>query len=1840
MLRKQKELSGGTIGIKGARQNNLKGFDLDLPLGRLIVVSGPSGSGKSSLAFDTLYAEGQRRYVETFSPYTRQFLERMDRPQVDEIIGIPPAVAIEQVNPVRTSRSTVGTITEINDYLKIVMHRLAGAACPECRRPVQPETVDSLAAHFLEAFSGQTMLLLFPVPVPAKTPPAEVFGMLVAQGYARAWIAGTIHRTDEAPPARLPGLIWVIQDRLAISGENRGRLAESIETAIRFGKGKIAAADAAGGADLHPFSSGWHCAHCDLDIEPPTPGLFSFNHPAGACPTCRGFGRVIGIDYARAIPDLDLSLHGGAIKPFQSENGRECQRDLMRRCAERDLDPRRKFRDLTEEEQRWVLYGDDPSKTGEALWKSERWYGVRGFFEWLESKAYKMHIRVLMSRYRSYTECPGCGGGRFRPETLNFRLEGKTLADLCLLPVSPLRELIDSVAAGRDDAAENARLQVAARLRYLEAVGLGYLHLGRTTRTLSGGELARVNLTSCLGASLVNTLFVLDEPSIGLHARDVGRLIRVIRQLRDVGNTVLVVEHDEAVLRAAEHLVELGPGRGESGGSVVFAGPPEGATHTLTGAYLTGKKRIDPPRERRRPTGRILVEKASANNLRSIDVEIPLGIFTCVTGVSGSGKSTLVEEVLWRNLARMRGEATDDLPGACRRIKGADRVGRVVMVDQSPLAKTPRSTPALYLGVFDHIREHFAVLASARAAGLSANAFSFNASVGRCPRCSGAGFEKVEMQFLSDLYLRCPLCEGKRYLPEVLKIRLKGQSIHDVLEMTVSEALAFFHADERIAGPLELLEQTGLGYLGLGQPLNTLSGGESQRLKLVAHLRETSGQGSLFIMDEPTTGLHLDDVATLLGVFDHLADAGHTLLVVEHHLEVIKCADHVIDLGPEAGADGGLVVAAGTPEAVAACEESITGRHLRRHLDTHRRGRKYAADLAGEDAGLRVAEEPPGFGASGANTIEVVGAREHNLKNISLGIPRDAFVVVTGLSGSGKSTLAFDLLFAEGQRRFLDTMSAYARQFVEQMEKPDVDRISGLPPTVAIEQRVTRGGGKSTVATVTEVYHFLRLLFARLGVQHCPKCDLPTGSKTDGEIVAAAAPLLKKRGARVLAPLVRGRKGFHTSVAAWAAKRGIEALWVDGKSIPVSDFRRLERFRAHDIDAIVGRGEGAVRLGLEIGGGTIRVMDASGHLAVLSREAACSGCGRSFEPLDPRLFSFNSPRGWCAECRGFGEIWQMGVTADSENILEGELREERVREDSADEIAKPCPVCLGSRLNEIARAVRFRGRGIADIVSLPAGAAGELVGKWKFAGREALIARDLVAEIRQRLDFISSVGLDYLSLGRPATTLSGGESQRVRLAAQLGSNLRGVLYVLDEPTIGLHPRDNQALLGMLETLKARGNSLLVVEHDEETMRRADRIIDLGPGAGSRGGEVVAAGTLDEILANADSATGRCLREPLAHPVRGSRRPLDDAPGWLTLSGARANNLKGLDLALPVGRLTVISGVSGSGKSTLMREVLMPAVQAAIARKKSGARSLADPRWAAIDGGQRFSAVYEVDQAPIGKTSRSTPSTYIKVFDEIRRQFASLPLARMRGYTASRFSFNIEGGRCAACTGQGAIKLEMSFLPPSYVPCGECGGRRYNAATLEVEYRGKSIADVMGLTVEEAATFFSAIPSIRRPMELLLETGLGYLKLGQPSPTLSGGEAQRIKLVSELARGAGRTETARLRGIAQKGSPLYLLEEPTVGLHMADVTALLGVLHRLVDSGATAVVIEHNLTVIAEADYLVDIGPEAGDGGGEIVAAGTPEQVAASKTSRTAPFLRALIKPSVAQGTSISRSGAT
>jgi excinuclease ABC subunit A len=1746
--------------LEGARTHNLAGIDLELRPGEVTVVVGVSGAGKSSLALDTLYAEGQRRFVESFSPYARQFLERLERPPMERLEPVPAGIAVDRRAPVKSSRSTVATMADLEPYLSALFVRESVATCPEHGADAMSLDPIGAAERAVETLADEPVTITYPVRVESAETYLTIRDALARDGYRRLWISGNAVDIDGVKPSSVVKSreAHVVVDRIRASAGERTRLAASIEQAWQRGGGVARFHRANGDGNARPpdllVRQGLSCPVCARPLTEPESSLFSYDSPIGACKTCRGFGRVIGIDLARVIPDPNLSLERGAVRPWTGKSTQWERGQLQKLCRRNDVPFDEPWQALSAAQKKVVLEGD-------GSWHKGKFPGVLGWFKWLEGRTYKMHVRVLLSRYRSYDPCPECGGKRLGERALSYKVDGLDVAAWRALEIKDARARLGAyrTKTGQGDI---ARRELESRLGYLERVGLGYLTLDRQARTLSGGEAQRVTLTAALGTSLHNALFVLDEPTIGLHPTDVVPLTEIVRELAERDNTVLVIEHDASVIGAADRVIELGPGAGAEGGRIIADGSPAAVARKDGPTARALRAAIKPPRERRKATRFLDVSGATENNLRNVDVKIPLGVVCAVTGPSGSGKSTLVEDIVYRAVARRFDPKDVDLPGAHRSIRGVEFLKRAVLVDQSPLGRTSRGNAATYTKAWDGVRRLLAAAPRAVALGLGASAFSFNVEGGRCEACSGEGYETVEMQFLADVRLVCPACKGKRFKAETLSVELDGKSVADILDMTVDEALRTFRDETAILRALGPLSMLGLGYLRLGQPLSTLSGGEAQRLKLARSLADER-EGTLIVLDEPSAGLHADEVHKMLHALDVIVDAGGSVVIVDHDLAVVTHADWVIDLGPDAGAHGGLVVAEGTPEAIRK-SDTRTGHALRQ---------SESAVPRGEPARRRTNERPH---------LGVSRAREHNLRDVSVSIPHGALTVVTGPSGSGKSTLAFDVVFAEGQRRFLETLTPYARQFLPTMPRPDVDRVTGVPPSIALEQRTTRAGAKSTVATVTEVAHYLRLLFAKLGVPHCPDHDEPIATQREESVVRQ---VLATRGKfSLLAPVVEARKGTYLDVFTAAARAGIGRALVDGTVVSTDAPPRLKKTKEHTIDLVFTElvepktiDEKRLSQALRWGGGTVKLRSSGGDVRRFSTTSACPKCRYSVPELDPRWFSFNTEQGKCPTCEGEGTV-------------EGSRRAK-----NGDAPRVTCPECGGSRLAPLPRGVRLQGERYHDVVSRSVAATLARVSSWRFAGDAVKIAEAPLIELRRRLEFLSEVGLDYLSLDRSAQTLSGGEMQRLRLAAQLGAGLTGALYVLDEPTIGLHPRDTGRLLGNLRKLVDIGSTVVVVEHDADTIRAADHLVDLGPGGGVHGGQVVAEGAPKAVLRMAESPTGRALSAPAQ--IRPGQPPKRGAPR-LVLKGATANNLKGIDVSIPLGCFVVVAGVSGSGKSTLVRQVLLPAL-----RQKLGLVTDEPGAHDTLSGFEPLSRAVSVDQSPIGRTPRSVPATFLGIWDEIRKLFALSNDAMVAGYGRAHFSFNTpSGGRCTACEGQGAITHEMSFLPDVVSKCPACGGKRFEPRTLEAKFLGLSIGDVLELTAEEGAEAFRNHPKIVAPLRTLVDLGAGYVKLGQGSHTLSGGEAQRLKLAAELTATARHERT------------LYVLDEPTTGLHVADVGKLVRVLGRLVERGDTLVVIEHHPVVMASADHLIELGPDGGDRGGRIVAEGPPRTVASVKTA--------------------------
>ncbi len=1997
-------MTDSDILIQGAREHNLRDVSLVLPRNRLICFTGVSGSGKSSLAFDTLYAEGQRRYVESLSSFARQFLGQMPKPDVDLISGLSPSISISQKSSGTNPRSTVGTITEIYDYLRVLFARVGKGHCPECSRPITAQTREQIIDRISALPEGTQFLVLAPLIRGQKGEYRDLFEDLLKQGFVRARVDGTVVKlTDDLRLDRqMRHNIEVVVDRLVSGPKLRTRLAEAVELALRLGEGNLVVAtdeEGVGKADGQTakitktasaktppsplptppsdftLSAHYACTHCQKSFEPPSPQLFSFNSPQGMCPECSGLGQIYSFDPEQLVPDASRSFQQGCVELIGKwrDLGR-WKRHIFRGVAEslerkyelpsgavletawEEMDPRVKQALL------WGTGDEHITFTWRGGTSGHKWGGP---FEGLIPKFLAQYRtsrsrpqRRQLEKYMRVLGCERCRGQRLNAQACAVTLTSlapslserpeQSLPGVCGLAVSDAAEFFSALQldATATTIAADALKEICTRLQFLKNVGLEYLSLDRTAPTLSGGEMQRIRLAGQIGCGLVGVLYILDEPSIGLHPRDNDKLLETLAQLRDLGNTVVVVEHDEDTMRVADHIVDFGPGPGVRGGHVVASGTLEevmAAEASLTGAYLSGSKRIEVPPTRRKSDngkGQIVVRGARHNNLKNVDIEIPLGVFVCVTGVSGSGKSSLVNDILVEALRRDLNAGLGN-PGAFDKLEGIEHLDKMIAIDQSPIGRTPRSNPATYIKVFDEIRRLYTQLPEAKTKGFVPGRFSFNVAGGRCEACEGNGSTKLEMDFLADIWVTCPVCEGHRFNRETLQIRYKGKSISDVLEMDIQEALTHFENIPAIADKLRTLHDVGLDYVKLGQPSPTLSGGEAQRIKLARELVKKSTGRTLYLLDEPTTGLHFADIQLLLKVLHGFVEAGNTVLVVEHNTEVIKTADWIIDLGPEGGAGGGRIIATGTPEEVAENETSATGCVLKRWLNRSRIG---PIQPMRNNRGKKILTP-----RAEAKSIVVRGARQHNLKGVDAEIPRNQMTVFCGPSGSGKTSLAMDTIYAEGQRRYVESLSSYARQFVDKMQKPRLDHIEGLSPAIAIEQKHAGHSPRSTVGTVTEIYDYLRILVARLGRPYCPDCDQPVGTQTADEIIDKVMQYPAGTRLYIMAPLaIEVGEKYE---ALWEEMRaaGYVRVRIDGVTHALDQMPQIDRRRQHNVEVVIdrvtirsdGRSDpergadtssklrsrvaGSVENALAKGRGWLHVTiqrddvpEANWPFEIYSQHFACQPCGRSFEPLSPHNFSFNSPLGWCPACEGLGiqtgtnpaallrdpklslaegavalwpgagnplfarmlESFSLGTgvpidvpydqlggkhrrlvmhgTGEQWFTVSGALGapkkksarsqpdtfrfqykglypalEEASRvspgfrgrlEHLVDEV--DCTVCGGSRLRDDAAAIRFRDRTIDEVCRMPLSKMLADFLAWKPSASERKIAGEVYRELCNRTQFLVDVGLDYLTLARPAPSLSGGEMQRIRLAAQVGSGLCGVLYVLDEPTIGLHPRDNTRLLNALKRLRDLGNTLLLVEHDREVIANADRILDFGPGAGRHGGNIVADGTPLQVGKRRGSVTGPYLSGKKAIPVPTNRRMMGEAgrakaeggkksgkagaasstkrqppttqhAAWLEILGARHNNLKNIDVQIPLGTFTVVSGPSGSGKSSVVEDILYTSLARTLHRAKTfpGAHD-------SIRGIEQINKVIRVDQQALGQTPSSNPATFTGAFDLIRTLFAQLPEAKLRGYQARRFSFNVPGGRCEKCEGNGQLCIEMHFLPDVWVECDTCRGQRYNEETLAVRYHGKSIAEVLDMSCGDAVQLFQNIPKIRRIMQTLCDVGLDYLTLGQSAPTLSGGEAQRVKLAAELAR-------------PDTGNTLYLLDEPTTGLHFDDLAKLLDVLNRLVELGNTVVVIEHNLDVIKTADWIIDMGPEAGEEGGRVVVAGTPEDVVAYATQR-------------------------
>jgi excinuclease ABC subunit A len=1652
----------GTIVIRNAVTNNLQGIDLEIPRHQFVVITGVSGSGKSSLAFDTIYHEGARRYLETFSAYARQHLAKLERPAVDSITGLPPVIAVSQLSQGAGARSTVGTLSEVWDLLRLLYARAGTLHCPKC-----------------------------------------------------------------------------------------------------------------GATHLPPYPS--DCSKCQSPLPTVERSLFSFNSTRGACPACNGRGTEDAVDPVLLVADENLNLRDGAMVPtlkrgyiVYSQVTMEVLNDI---CQAHGFTVDQPWKELTEEQKDVIFYGSTRLKVpfGKHPLESRlKWTGLtakpredgyyRGLIPTIE-ETLKRNRNDNVLRFVKSQPCTACRGGRLRAEALLITcgsLNPATLADLSLANLQlHLRNITWGATVNQIAAAILPRLD--ERISLLMELGLGYLPLSRPSLTLAPGERQRIRLATQALGGLQNVLYVLDEPSVGLHPSESDRLLTILFRLRDQGNTVLVVEHDPRIIGAADHVIELGPGAGPDGGQIIYQGPPRYRVATPTFDSATPLRPIvsvaPPARQASQnlaiatpPRTSYLAARAAAdsaaalqftgvttNNLMNIDISIALGALNGVSGPSGSGKKSLLFDTL---VPALRGQLGSRVTGGpYRELTGEfQTVKRVVIVDNSPIGRTPRSNAATYTKLWDVVRKAYSQLPEAKARGFAASHFSFNTKGGRCESCHGAGILQHGVFFLGDLPVVCFECGGKRFAPEILAVRYKKHSIADLLNLTVAEARSVLEDIPRARAILEALADVGLGYIPLGQHSNTLSGGEAQRVKLAAELATPSRHHTLYVLAEPTTGLHTTDVERLLKVLARIASAGHTVIAIEHDLQFLKACSNVIDLGPGSGDKGGRVLYQGPPSGLADCVASRTGQAMSEKSSPCPQSPASQPTLA---------------------PIRLLGVATHNLKWIDVDFPRHKLTVVTGPSGSGKSSLAFDTLYAESQRRFAEGLSTYARRYLQRLRPPRFVTADGLSPAIAVHQRSISSNPRSTLATVTDILDYLRLLWSRAGT--------PTG------LTAAHFSFNRQEGACATC----GGLGLMVSAAP-------------------------DRLITHPHLSLLGGAMSGHRTGAFYGNPEnqyIHILEAAGkHVGIdfanpwneLSDEARhIAMYGAKGDPIEATWeFDRKGRKGshtWTSKWHGFVHYVDEEY-ARKHQTKKGDAMVHLLAE-------RNCSVCSGERLNNDSASVRVAQQRLPDILRM---SVDDALHFCRSKPPELNVAEEpfwdeITPGLVLRLQTLSRLGLGYLTLDRRAPTLSGGEARRVRLASQLGGQLFGITYVLDEPTVGLHPRDTKRLVEVLTRLRDEGNTVVVVEHDADLIAQADWTIELGPQGGARGGRLLRTGPPGD--------PARVVHQsPTASPIE---------PSSLVVTRASAQNLKGITPRFQTGTLNVVTGVSGSGKSTLLFDVLKPSLES---DEAVGCEMVHVER--------PFAAILTVDDSPIGSTPASTPATYLGLLTILRKEFAATSAAKAEGFSASHFSYISAKGRCPECKGAGHQQVAMDFMADVWIPCEACAGRRYRPEVLAIELQQRTIADVLELTVAEAAGIFASNKRIAPILTTLAEMGLDYLPLGQSATTLSGGESQRLKLAAELARPTSR------------GRNLYLLDEPTRGLADSDVTKLLTVLFRLVTNGHTVIAVEHNLPFISAAAHIVDLGPEGGERGGYLLAQGCSKEVMACSDSATGKALRHYLMQSV------------
>ena len=1902
------------LNIVNAHENNLKNISLTIPKNKLVVVTGVSGSGKSSLVFDTIFKEGQRRYIASLSTYARQFIQNVDQPLVDIIDGLSPTICIDQKSVGRNPRSTVGTVSEVYDFLRLLYSRLGVPHCPNGHGPIESQSVKNIIKKLYLNNEGKLFSIMAPLVIDRKGEYRKEFEKYYHQGFTRILADNKICFLNEPPELNRyeKHTLELIVDRVSITKENQVRISEAIYKAISLAEGKVSFLDNSfveennlknkfrkNGAIY--FLSNIHnaCRVCGVSIKELEPKLFSFNSPADFCRECQGLGYLNQFKVDYFVNDEEKGVFSGAIHVLNKDGNvlytKTGYREIKKLFKEFKLEISTPWKNLPAELKHKILSGDESRTNG---------FSIKATMDFL----YRKYRISFFEKYMLRESCSKCCGTGLNEIARSVTFQGKKIFELSALTIKNLYDFFQKVNP-RDYQAEiwlPIIKEINERLIFLIKVGVEYLSLNRKANTLSGGESQRIRLAAQIGKGLEGCLYIFDEPSIGLHQIDNQKLIGILQVLKNNGNSLIVIEHDEETMLAADHLVEIGPLAGEFGGKVVFSNSPLNVTNEAirnneksfsTIDYLIGKNKVFSHDQENDFKQHLTLKEINKFNLKNLTVTLPLNSLTVFTGVSGSGKSTLFEVIQQSWLEKNRQQQYQSL----KSVANFDEIKKLVIINQKPIGRTLRSNPATYTGIWNHIRDMFTSLEEARLRNYQKGRFSFNVKGGRCEDCGGSGFNRIELHLFSPVDVVCESCSGKRFNNATLEIHYENKNIYDILDLTIEKAKEFFKNIPKLAKALELLSDIGLGYLKLGQPSPTLSGGEAQRIKLVTELIKGGRGGTLFLLDEPTTGLHFKDIECLLKILYKLKQEKNTILVIEHNLEIIKSADYLMELGPKGGEEGGKIIADGTALEVAE-KRTATGKVLKEYyLRQDKKNQKHFFKLKNinelfpsslKKKNTAKAKKKPN------PQIVIEGLKKHNLKNISLNINKNEITVFTGVSGSGKSSIALDSIFAEGQRRYLESLSTYARRFLDRIPRIEVDKIENLSPTICIDQKSKTNNPRSTLGTQTEIYDHLRTLLTGLGLPHCPQCSCPLTKHTPQSVVKELQRenISPPKTLIVTAPLYsHSRKDFFfikdlTNLASYLEiyrEKGFLRFLINEKMFNIND-EKITKIKASAVKSVSvvldrvnlnqaneNRLIESLELAFQLGKG-IASISSDGKTYSYSQFYSCLKDNYFLmEEIIPRHFSFNHHLGSCEQCHGIGEHYGINEKLLIENfhlpflngampahltqfllkiesfkvlldevqqqkidlfnlpyyeltpkerkfILYGDfkfswiglskfiknlLQEERYKKNYRDWFLLMnetiCDECKGGRLKKEILKITIEGHNIHELTLKKVSELLTFINKFKkkLTAREKQIAKNPLNEISFRLSKLKELGLGYLSLDRKIATLSGGEIQRIRLANQIGNKLKEVIYVLDEPTIGLHERDTERLLKVMTDLKQNKNTVLVVEHDATLIKKADNIVDVGPKAGELGGEIIYQGKNQKKFLTKTSVYPYLYgRKKIIYRNR-KKVDLEKDP-YLSSAKIYENNLKGIEVRLPLGKLIGISGVSGSGKSSLASWINNEMLKMIQMKKTTHLQYVNLGNTA-----PKIKTVCSINQDAISLNKRSIIATYMGVYDLVRDVFALTHEAKANGFNKSFFSFNSPKGSCLKCQGLGMEEIEMHFISDVDVVCEECQGQKFKKEVLKIYYQGKNIHEVLEMTFNQALDFFYQFKLLREKIKRLINAGLGYLKLGFRTSNLSGGELQRLKIAYELA-------------FADPRSTLYILDEPTTGLHFSDIEMLFQLLEEILNQNGTLLVIEHNVDFLRSVDHLIDLGLEGGEQGGSLMAMGSPDEVKTKKMGYTAKFL--------------------